>query len=150
VHLYAGVTFVDLVPDDAHPYVIEASDSVSLYGCTFHNNYIHSPAGALIVASLHGKARLEQCTYTSNSVSQDFFDNNGNNPAVFYSSDTKTVGFLLGNDIFTSPLESAGTGFMSAGDARVAAIRAVCVNLSCLVCHNWCNVAVERLRPTVL
>ena len=121
----AGTTFSDLVPDDMHPYVISASDSVSLYDCAFENNHVHSPAGALIVSSLHGRARLEHCTYTSNAVSQDMFDNNEHDPSVFYSDEPRSVGFLLGNSVVTSPLEEAGEGFMAADDVRVAAIRAV-------------------------
>ena len=108
-----------------HPYVVSAGDSVSLYGCEFKNNHVHSPAGALIVTALHGTARLERCRYTSNSVSQDFFDNNENDPSVFFSDEPRHVGFLLGDGVVTSPLEAAGDGFMVAGETRVAAIRSV-------------------------
>lgn len=121
--MYADTTFSDLVPDDAHPYIISASDSVNLFACTFENNHVHSPAGALIVASLHGRAKLQHCKYTSNSVSQDFFDNNENNPSIIYSDESRSVGFLLGNDILTSPLHNADGGFMTHSTEAVNLVR---------------------------
>lgn len=131
---HAGTTFTDLVPDDFHPYVISASDSTSLYQCTFHNNHIHSHAGALVVASLHGKVRVEECTYDGNTVSQEFFDSEENNPAIFYSDQSLVVGFPMDNDIMTSPLEYAGEDFMGSWDGRVGAIREVwCIPCACLL-----------------